>query len=348
MELLLALLLGLVPVILFLASLRAMDSHQLTPVRRVAIVIFAGMGAALISLFCNSLLRDFGLTSSATFTGFVAPAVEELVKGAVVVALFRAHRVGFLVDAAILGFAVGAGFALTENLYLLLAGPPMSEGVWLIRGLGTAVMHGGVSAIFALMAQRFTERSLRLNLVFFLPGLVVATVLHWAFNQFYLSPLLHTIVVLTVLPVLLVFVFRKSAGDLHAWLQLDFDSDADLIRQIDSGELRDTNAGRFLADIRARFPGHVVGDMLCYLRVYTELALRAKGLLMMRQHGLAAEPDPEVRDMFNELRYLRRSIGRIGVLALRPFLHFDRKDRWQLTVLEERYRTPADPSDEPR
>lgn len=342
MDLLPALLLGLVPVILFLASLRAMDSHQLTPIRRVVLVILAGMGAAVLSLLCSGLLLDSLLVTATMFPGLVVPVVEELAKGALVVALFRAHRVGFLVDAAILGFAVGAGFALAENLYLLLAGPPMGEGVWLIRGLGTAVMHGGVSAIFALLAQRFTERSLRLNLVFFIPGLVVATALHWAFNQFYLSPLLHTVVVLTVLPVLLVLVFRKSANDLHAWLQLDFDSDADLIRQINSGEVRDTNAGRFLQDIRERFPGPVVGDMLCYLRLYTELALRAKGLLMMRQHGLAPEPDPEVREMFKELGYLRRSIGRIGVLALRPFLHFDRKDLWQLTVLEERYRAPAE------
>lgn len=342
MDLLPALLLGLVPVILFLAGLRAMDSHQLTPVRRVALVILAGMGAAVLSLLCSGLLLNTGLVPATMFPGLVVPAVEELAKGALVVALFRAHRVGFLVDAAILGFAVGAGFALAENLYLLLMGPPMGEGVWLIRGLGTAVMHGGVSAIFALLAQRFTERSLRLNLVFFIPGLFVAIALHWAFNQFYLSPLLHTVVVLTVLPVLLVLVFRKSASDLHTWLQLDFDSDADLIRQIDSGELHGTNAGRFLQDIRERFPGPVVGDMLCYLRVYTELALRAKGLLMMRQHGLAPEPDPEVREMFKELGYLRRSIGRIGVLALRPFLHFDRKDLWQLTVLEERYRAPAE------
>jgi hypothetical protein len=81
--------------------------------------------------------------------------------------------------------------------------------------------------------------------------------------------------------------------------------------------------------------------MLCYLRVYTELALRAKGVLMMREHGLEPEPDPEVSALFEELRYLRGSIGRVGVLALQPFLHYDRKDLWQLTVLQGRYRKPS-------
>ena len=40
-------------------------------------------------------------------------------KALIVVVLIRTHRIGFLVDAAILGFAVGTGFALVENLYYL-------------------------------------------------------------------------------------------------------------------------------------------------------------------------------------------------------------------------------------
>ena len=193
-----------------------------------------------------------------------------------------------------------------------------------------------------MLAQRFTERSLQLNVIYFLPGLAVAISLHWAFNQFYFSPMLHTLLVLLLLPALLIFIFRKSADDLYRWMHMDFDADAALIRDISTGQMRNSRAGRYLADIRERFPGPVVGDMLCYLRVYTELALRAKGVLMMREHGLEPEPDPEVSALFEELRYLRNSIGRVGVLALQPFLHFDRKDLWQLTVLQGRYRrSPA-------
>ena len=33
-----------------------------------------------------------------------------------------------------------------------------------------------------------------------------------------------------------------------------------------------------------------------------------------------------------ELEYLERSIGKTGMLAMRPFLHIERKDLWQIPV----------------
>ena len=61
------------------------------------------------------------------------------------------HRIGFLVDAAIFGFAVGTGFALAENLYYLHLAAEAGMGTWIVRGFGTALMHGGATALFAVM-----------------------------------------------------------------------------------------------------------------------------------------------------------------------------------------------------
>ncbi|MEP0203969.1 MAG: PrsW family glutamic-type intramembrane protease [Halioglobus sp.] len=334
--LLTGILMGILPVLLFLSVLRYMDSYRLTPVATVLWVLAAGVVSAVAALHIHAWALADGALSRTIYLDYCAPFVEELCKGFVIYSLFRLSRIGFLVDAAILGFAVGTGFAVYENLYLLAMGPDLLPGVWLIRGLGTAVMHGGVAAIYAILAQRFSERSLRTRFLYFTPGLLVATVLHWSFNQFYLSPLVHTALVVALLPILLVQVFRKSAVAMHEWLQLDFDSDASLIEQIVSGEFKRTRAGEFLSDLRDRFEGPTLVDMLCYLRIYTELALRAKGILMMRQHGFEVEPDDDVQELFAELEHLERSIGRVGVLAMRPFLHFDHKDLWQLTVLNRK------------
>ncbi len=78
----------------------------------------------------------------------------------------------------------------------------------------------------------------------------------------------------------------------------------------------------------------MVVDMLCYLRLYTELALRAKGVLMMRQNGLDTPVGERTRAKFDELSYLEKSIGKTGLLAMRPFLHMTRKDLWQLYVID--------------
>lgn len=87
-----------------------------------------------------------------------------------------------------------------------------------------------------------------------------------------------------------------------------------------------------LTDLLTRGP--VVVDMLCYLRLYTELALRAKGALMMRENGLDTPVGERTRAKFEEMRYLETSIGKTGCLAMRPFLQMTRKDLWQLYVLE--------------
>ncbi len=73
--------------------------------------------------------------------------------------------------------------------------------------------------------------------------------------------------------------------------------------------------------------------MLCYLRLYTELALRAKGVLMMRENGLDVPVGERTREKFEEMKFLEESIGKTGVLAMKPFLHMTRKDLWQLYVL---------------
>ena len=324
---------GLLPVLMFLVALLWLDSYKLVPLKTVLAVIAAGALTLVAAYFANGALLGLTQVDWTTFTRYLAPVVEEFLKALVVVVLFRRNQVGFLVDSAILGFAVGAGFSLVENVYYLYSLQDTNLGIWIVRGFGTAIMHGGVTAIFAILAQIFTERRMHLNPLAFLPGFAAAVLLHSVFNHFVLPPLLMTLTVLLTLPPLLWVVFQRSARHMHEWLELDFDEDAHLLRQIKSGEFQETRVGRFLHDLKTRFDGPVVVDMLCYLRVYTELALRAKGVLLMRENGLDVDVGERTREKFVELEYLEKSIGPTGLLAMSPFLHMTRKDLWQLYVI---------------
>lgn len=325
---------GLLPVVLFLLVLVYMDSYKLVRLRTVLWVIVLGAAVAVAAYFLNSALGAALQLDSAAFARYVAPLSEESLKALAMVYLFRSHRIGFLVDSAILGFAVGAGFALLENVYYLEAGVGTHIGVWIVRGFGTAVMHGGTAALFGMLAQILTERSMKINALLFLPGLLVAASLHSAFNHFPGSPILATFFTILLLPAVLLLAFRHGASAMSDWLKVDFDADADLIAQFNSAEFSDSRIGRFLHELRDKFDGTVVIDMLCYLRVYTELAMRAKGVLMAREAGLDIPLDDETRDKFVELDYLESSIGATGMLAIRPFLLMERKDLWQMRVLQ--------------
>jgi len=326
-------LLGLAPVACFLGALMALDSYKLVKLHRVLAILAAGCLLAGLSYFINGYLLERIDIGFVAFTRYVAPIVEELLKAAVVVALIRLHRVGFLVDAAIAGFAVGTGFAMVENILYLQIAPGAPLGAWLVRGFGTAIMHGGATAIFAVLGLSMAERHDRAGFAAFLPGFAAAALLHSAFNHFFFSPLISTAGIAVLLPVLLQLVFARSEKAVGNWLGTGFDADTEMLGLINSGKLSDSPVGRYLLELKQKFEGPVVADLVCYLRLHTELALRAKGILMMRENGFDVPVDEPTREKFAEMRYLEKSIGATGRRALQPMLHMSHKDLWQLYML---------------
>lgn len=324
---------GLLPVLIFLMILVYMDSYKLVSLKSVVVVIMLGGLTALAAMYINGWLLGVFDMPLKPYSRYVSPIVEESLKALVIIYLFRSNRVGFLVDSAIMGFAVGAGFALVENFQYLQMYSTASFAVWIVRGFGTAIMHGGVVAIFAIMSQTLTERQMKINPLLYLPGLAVAIFLHSIFNHFLVAPVLQTIGTLFILPPLLQLVFQRSSKALHDWLELDFDADANLIEMIDSGQFTESKIGQFLDDLRGKFEGPVLVDMLCYLRVYTELAIRAKAALIARENGIELPVGERTREKFEELHFLEESIGRTGCLAMKPFLQIERKDLWQMHVI---------------
>lgn len=332
-ELLLKMGLGLLPVTLFLVVLVYLDSYKLVRFRRILLLIGVGCAAAVLSYAGNQLAAQ-AIDSQALLSIAFAPMLEEVLKAAIIVVLMRQRKVGFLVDAAIQSFAIGTGFALVENVYFLVALPSSSVGLWLIRGFGTAMMHGGATAMFAMISKGATQRLDRQKLRAFLPGLAVAALIHAAFNRFVTYPLLATLFVLLVLPLLLTVFFSRSERRLQSWLGSGFDMDTELLRLIHSGEFTSSPIGLYLKSLRMFYPGPVVADMLCYLGLHVELALRAKGILMMRENGFPVPRDPTLREKLDELAYLKKSIGKTAMSSLTPILRSSEQDLWQLEILQ--------------
>src|SRR5258706_12857254 len=112
-------LVGLVPVLGFLATLFYLDSYKLVKLGWVVGIVVCGAIAAGASYVINAAVLDVVRIDLVDYSRYIAPIAEELAKALIIVALIYAHRIGFLVDAAIFGFAVGTGFAMIEYLYFL-------------------------------------------------------------------------------------------------------------------------------------------------------------------------------------------------------------------------------------
>ncbi len=330
----LAVAVSILPVFLFLGALVLIDSYKLVSLRAILLSVAAGMVAGLVSYGANVWLRPALDMDLDQYSRYVAPVVEESLKAIFVIYLLQRSKVGFVVDAAIHGFGIGTGFAFLENLYYLQVNPDATLWTWIVRGFGTAIMHGGATAIVAMVSKTLHNRLDAFRLYLVLPGLGVAVVLHSLYNHFLLNPILATALIVLVFPWLSVAVFQQSERETQAWLGVGFDTDQEVLRAVHAGQVAGTPVGKYLTTLRGRFSAEAIVDMMCLVRLRAELAIRAKGVLMMREAGFEPSPDPTVRDKLEELRYLEKSIGKTGLLALHPFLHASTRDLWQLTVID--------------
>ena len=156
-----SLLISLIPVFLLLIVLLWLDSFRLARRSLLLISLLWGAGCALAAWFLNNWLMGRLELEFRIFSAFMAPVTEELLKCAWIFILLRRNKAGFMIDGAIYGFATGAAFSAVENLYYAswLAETGGSIMTSVVRGFGTAVMHGGTPAIFSVFCLGAINRS---------------------------------------------------------------------------------------------------------------------------------------------------------------------------------------------
>ena len=324
---------GLLPVLVFLSALIYLDSYKLVRPKWVGVAIVLGCMLAVICWIVNVRLKQALSIDLTVYSRYVAPVIEETAKGLAIVAFVRSNRIGFLVDAAIYGFAIGAGFALVETVAYWNVLSTHTWSLWVVRGFGTAVMHGGATAICAIVGKALEERGGGAAVYGWPFAFLVAAIIHSFFNHFFVSPVLSTALILLLLPPMAFWIFQRSERALETWLNVGFDADTEVLEVILNGKVSESPVGTYLRSLREHFSGEVVVDMLNYLRLHLELSLRAKGLLMMREAGFAATLAAADRAKLDELDFLEKSIGATGKLAMAPFLRKSKRDLWQIYMM---------------
>jgi RsiW-degrading membrane proteinase PrsW (M82 family) len=334
---------AIAPVLILLLAFDRLDVFNLIRFRTIAALTGVGALLAAVSYAANLSVMDAFPIGFTAHTRYVSPVIEELMKAAPLVFLFARNRLGFKLDAAIAGFAVGAGFSVFENLWYLREFAGANLSAWLVRGFGTAIMHGGATALFGVIAHEMAEKQMetrtaryRFNPLLFAPGLAVAILMHAGFNHFPNQPVLAAALTLFLTPATLFLTLARSERATHEWLKEDLAFHRQALDDIRAGRFEESEAGRAIHRLTDRFAGWAARDAFAFVELKTELVLRAEELILARQHDEAADVDEEDADKFARLDALRKKLGAPAIAAISPYLGFSRNDLWELARLRER------------
>ena len=335
--------LALVPVLVLLAIFTWLDAFELMSLREILFLMLLGALGAFAAWPVSGRLLDQLPIGFSTYSRYVAPWIEEAIKAIVMIGLFRFNRIGYKLDAVISGFAIGAGFSVVENIIYLVVFPQYGAGTWLVRGLGTAVMHGTTLAILAAIAHEFAERETReaagdfdFHLWWFLPGYLIAVGLHTLFNHFPDQPMLAMMGSIVFAPVALIAIFNFGTAEAQRWLAKEKAAHEADLAALKGGGWPDSPSGRAVAGLAERLGPEKSGRIHRYWEVMAYLIVEAEETMLEEAGGDAEFDRLKVEAAFAEAASLRSSLGKTSYAALQRLLPLSRNDYWEISELRQR------------
>jgi RsiW-degrading membrane proteinase PrsW (M82 family) len=215
-----------IPTIVYTLLIWWLDRYEKEPLPLLLVALFWGaLPAVLLVFLIDPLVISRQLTGPPTSDIVVTPAIEEVTKAIVLVALFWLARRDFdgPLDGIVYGALVGFGFSMTENALYFYYKPDLND-LWLLRailfGLNHALFSAMVGLALGLVRYRpnFSER-----LGGFLLGLFFAILFHATHNflvaSFFGAVLSWVVQMSGVLVILAVAVLAWRHE--RAWLQTE-------------------------------------------------------------------------------------------------------------------------------
>jgi protease PrsW len=334
---------ALIPVLVLLAVFVWLDAFKLMSLKEVLVLLVVGGIGAIAAYPVSGRLLDALPIGFSMYSRFVAPWIEEAIKAIIMIVLFRINRIGYKLDAVISGFAIGAGFSVVENIIYLTIFPNYATGTWLVRGFGTAIMHGTTLAVLAAIAHEFAERETReaaadfdFSLLWFVPGYGIAVALHTAFNQFPDRPLIAMLGSVLIAPIALIAILSFGTAEAERWLKTEYAEHRAQLEALRAGRWPDTPAGRKIAALADRLDAESAKRIRRYWELMAWLVAEAEETMIEEEEGDAVFDPNRIRSTIAELDGLKRALGRSTFAALQALLPFSRNDYWEVSELKQR------------
>ena len=181
--------------------------------RRIVIFFIVGICSAVFASEVNGILSSLVQLDIFDFTIRVTPVTEEIIKAIPV--LFYAKEVSNKKETLItVSLAVGIGFAIMENTYILTQNIGYVSLLWAImRGFGTGIMHGMCTFLVGT-GFAFANKNKKIFITGTFALLSLAITYHSVFNMLVQSDYKYVGAVLPIITyvpfVLLIYKNRKK------------------------------------------------------------------------------------------------------------------------------------------
>lgn len=306
--------LSLIPIFIYLLIVKLLDNFSLVTWRMLAV---CGLGGASI---CTLLLTIDAVAMLNNAPGELFPIIEETLKGLFVLLLIARHKILFFAEALCYGAAIGAGFALCENIAYAFYNTEMTELIFAFRGFGTALVHMGCTATMAALTLSLNKYVATVSVI----------LIHYLYNLFLLPEFVQLIATITIFIVTFSAISYYDEKRIYKWMDYSITNDVSLLAAIREGKLTETPAGQYLLKIKEHFNSEVFFDMICYVQLYLEIIIKGKSRILLEEEGfnmpMTSEEAERERSMKVELHTLQKNIGPIGIQLLRPILRYNIED----------------------
>lgn len=322
-----SLLISVLPNILYLLILKALDSFALARFKLVLRNMLIGfLWCAAAFILTNPVC--LGIPVAAGDVSFM-PLIEEILKGSILAWLIFRRKFRFMAQCLIYGAAVGSGFSLLENIIYFYFNPEMAFGTALVRGFGCAILHMGCTALFATILLLAREKSGKVpaTLIAIFPSVFIHFLHNWSLENGIVNPMVALVLIVVVFIGLFIFLFTFGERKIRQWMDRSINNDILALSSIRSGNFSSTKPGQYLLGVKEQFEPEVFFDMLCYVRLAMELRIDKQSEMLMRQAGFSNDETgnrhAERSAKKAEMKALAGHIGKTGMLVLAPLTRDD-------------------------
>lgn len=327
-------LISLIPLVLYIIAMLAMDAYSLT--RRWVFFqsVLSGLAVAAVCFFISVPVRKFIGCGNLLVEHFF-PILEEVLKALPLLFLLQKRKIASFLDAFIYGAAVGCAFAFVENIAYILCFD-FDYPLLVLRAFSTSLMHAGCTAIFSLIM--YETLNLRIHysnwrwLSVFL--CVVPISIHLAYNLSSLLPNLKFVFQIIIFSFLFFLSWKLTDTKIRKWMFEKGDSQMIVLISIENDSFYSTHLGKYFFSLTREYPPRLREEMMNYIHLCLQLSTKAKGRAMAKSAGfdckLSAEETSEIKEQLAELKRMERKFNFAMMNIIRPIARLSRTDRWSL------------------